>query len=162
MIPKDIFNSKAKPNSIGETFVKPCAVTLVKLVLGEYAAKKIEQVLLSDDTVRRRISCMSLGVKQQVIEEIKAPPLFAFQVEESTDMALCSQLVVFMQYIYEHDIKNKFLFCTHLKTTTKSEDVMEKLLTFFDTEGLQWIKLCGICTDDAPAMLGSRWNSRLK
>ena len=51
---------------------------------------------MSDDAVRRRISHMSLDVKQQVIEEIKASPLFDFQVEESTDVALCSQLVVFV------------------------------------------------------------------
>ena len=99
--------------------------------------KKIEQISLSDDTVRRRISHMSLDVKQQVIEEIKASPLFAFQVDKSTDVALCSQLVVFMRYIHENDIKTKFLFCTSLETTTKSKDVMEKIFTFFDTEGLQ-------------------------
>ena len=73
---------------------------------------------------------MSLHVKQQVIEEIKASPLFAFQVHESTDMALCSQLIVFVRYIHEYNIKNNFLFCISLKTTTKSEDVMEKFLHF--------------------------------
>ena len=99
---------------------------------------------------------MSLDVKQQVIEEIKASPLFAFQVDKSTDGVLCSQLVVFVRYIHEYDIKNKFLFCTSLETTTKSKDVNEKISTFFDTEGLQWNELCGICTDGAPAMLGSR------
>ena len=52
-----------KPNSIGKTLVKPCAVIMVKLILGECAAKKIEQTSLSDDTVRRRISHMSLDVK---------------------------------------------------------------------------------------------------
>ena len=30
---------QTKPNSIGETLVKPCAVTMVKLILGESAAK---------------------------------------------------------------------------------------------------------------------------
>ena len=82
--------------------------------------------------------------------------MFTFQVDESTDVALCSQLVVFVRYIHKYDIKNEFLFCTSLKTTTKSEDVMEKISTFFDTEGLEWNKLCGICTNGAPAMLGSR------
>ena len=82
--------------------------------------------------------------------------MFAFQVDESTDVALCSQLVVFVQYIHEYDSKNEFLFCISLKTTTKSEDVMEKIFAFFDTEGLPWNKLCGICTDGAPTMLGSR------
>ena len=42
---------------------------------------------------------MSLDVKQQVIEEIKASPLFAFQVDKSTDVALCSQLVVFVRFM---------------------------------------------------------------
>ena len=136
--------------------MKPCAVTMVNLILGESAAKKIEQIPLSDDTVRRRISHMFLDVKQQVIEEIKTSPLFAFHVDKSTAVALCSQLVVFVRYFYEYVIKKKFLFCKSLKTTTKSEDVMEKISTFFDTEGLQWNKLCGIWTDGAPAMLGSR------
>ena len=91
---------------------------------------------MSDDTVRKRISHLSLDVKQQVIEEIKASPLFDIQVDESADVALCSQLVVFVRYIHEYDIKNKFLFCTSLKTTTKSKDVMVKISAFFDTEGL--------------------------
>ena len=69
--------------------MKPCAVTMVKLILGESAAKKIEQISLSDDTVRRRISHISLNVKQQIIEEIKTSPLFAFQIDDSTDVALC-------------------------------------------------------------------------
>ena len=31
-------------------------------------------------------------VKQQVINEIKSSPFFAFQVDESADVALCAQL----------------------------------------------------------------------
>ena len=148
---------QTKPNSIGETLVKPCAITMVKLVLGENCAKKIEQMSLSDDTVKRRIVHMSLDVKHQVINEIKSSPFFAFQVHESTDVALCAQLLVFVRYIHEHDIKNEFLFCTpSLKTTTRSADVFENISTFFDMEGLEWNKVCGICTDGAPTMLVSR------
>ena len=33
---------------------------------------------------------------------------------------------------------------------------MEKISTFFDTEGLPWNKLRRICTNGVPAMLGSR------
>ena len=100
---------QTKPNSIGETLVKPCAITMVKLVWGENCAKKIERISLSDDTVKRRIAHMSLDVKQQ---EIKSSLFFAFQVDESTDVALCAQLLVYVRYIHEHDIKNEFLFCT--------------------------------------------------
>ena len=36
---------QTKPNSIGETLVKPCAVIMVKLILGESAAKKLSKYL---------------------------------------------------------------------------------------------------------------------
>ena len=78
---------QTKPNSIGETLVKPCAVTMVKVIFGEPAESDIWR-----------------------IEEIKASPLFAFQVDESTNVALCSQLVVFVRYIHEYDIKKEFYF----------------------------------------------------
>ena len=136
--------------------MKPCAVTIVKLVVGETCAKIILQIPLSDDTVERRIEQMSLDVEQQVINELKSSLFFAFQVDESADVALCSQLLVFVRYIHEHDIKNEFLFCTPSKTTTRSADVFETISALFDTEELEWNKVCGICTDGAPAMLSSK------
>ena len=33
---------------------------------------------------------------------------------------------------------------------------MQKLTEFLESEGLDWGNLCGICTDEAPAMLGSQ------
>ena len=33
---------------------------------------------------------------------------------------------------------------------------MEKMKTFFEAAGLQWEDVCGVCTDGAPAMFGSR------
>lgn len=43
-----------KPHTIGET-VKPCALEMVKLVLGENAAMQLSQVSLSNDIVHQRI-----------------------------------------------------------------------------------------------------------
>ena len=40
--------------------------------------------------------------------------------------------------------------------TTRSTDVIETIFTFFNTEGLEWNEVCGICTDGAPAMLESK------
>ena len=69
-------------------------------------------------------------------------------------MVLCSQLLVFVCYIHKHYIKNELLFCTPLKTTTRSANAFETISTFFDMEGLEWNKVCGICTNGALAMLG--------
>ncbi|XP_068234222.1 zinc finger BED domain-containing protein 5-like [Palaemon carinicauda] len=136
----------------------------VNLILGETSAKKMQQVSLSNNTIQRRISKMSMDVKEQVLTEIKGFPLFSFQLDESTDVSSCSQLLVFVRYINSGDIKDEFLFCSALETTTKADDVMEKVSTFFQEEDLQWENVCGVCTDGAPAMLGSKsgFQSRVK
>lgn len=153
-----------KPHTIGETLIKPCMMKAVNLILGEASAKKMRQVALSNNTIQRRISKMSIDVKEQVLTEIKSSPLFSFQLDESTDVSSCSQLLVFVRYINSGDIKDEFLFCSALETTTKADDVMEKVSTFFKEEDLQWENVCGVCTDGAPAMLGSKsgFQSRVK
>ena len=40
----------------------------------------MQQVSLSTYTIQRRISKMSMDVKEQVLDEIKASPLFSFQL----------------------------------------------------------------------------------
>ncbi|XP_068240097.1 zinc finger BED domain-containing protein 5-like [Palaemon carinicauda] len=85
-------------------------------------------------------------------------------LDESTDVSSCSQLLVFVRYINSGDIKDEFLFCSALETTTKADDIMEKVSTFFQEEDLQWENVCGVCTDGAAAMLGSKsgFQSRVK
>ena len=53
-------------------------------------------------------------------------------------------------------IKEEFLLCRELETTTKAQDVFVLIDNFFQENGIEWKNLCGICTDGAPAMLGSR------
>ena len=43
-----------------------------------------------------------------------------------------------------------------MKTITKGEDAFELVDKFFKENGLQWSKLVGCTTDDAPAMLGRK------
>ena len=120
----------------------------------------MQKVSLSNNTIQRPISKMTMDVKEQVLTEIKASPLFSFQIDESTDVSSCSQILVFVSYINSCDIKDKLLFCSALETTTKAEEVMEKALTFFQDEDLQLDNVCGVCTDGAPAMLRSKDSSR--
>ncbi|XP_076038578.1 protein FAM200C-like [Oratosquilla oratoria] len=42
------------------------------------------------------------------------------------------------------------------KTTTKAQDVMGLINDFFEDSNISWESLVGVCTDGAPAMLGSR------
>uniref|UniRef100_K7G5P4 DUF4371 domain-containing protein n=1 Tax=Pelodiscus sinensis TaxID=13735 RepID=K7G5P4_PELSI len=141
-----------KPHTIVEQLVLPC----IRLVLGKEAARKLNDISVSNNTVSRQVNEISQNISEQVVDEIKKSPLFAIQLNELTDVALCSQLLVFAGYMVEGDFKDKFLFCKTLDTTTKAQGVMEIVNNFFEVHGLDWVNLVGVTTDGAPAMLGSR------
>uniref|UniRef100_K7FLK2 Uncharacterized protein n=1 Tax=Pelodiscus sinensis TaxID=13735 RepID=K7FLK2_PELSI len=145
-----------KPHTIVDQLVLPCAKEMVRLVLGKQAARKLNDTSVSNDTVLRWINEISQDISEQILDEIKKSPLFAIQLDESTDVALCSQLLEFARYMVEGDFKDEFLFWKTLDTTTKAQDVMEIVNNFFEVHGLDWVKLVGVTIDGAPAMLGSR------
>ena len=147
-----------KPHSIGETLILPCTKDIVRIMLGEQFAKKLDTLPLSDNTVQRRISDMSTDIKDQVVSEMKTAPLgiFALQLDETTDVANCAQLLAFTRYIKDNDFKEEILFCHPLEASTKGADIFELVNSFFESEGLEWKNLCGCTTDGAPAMLGSQ------
>uniref|UniRef100_K7F2K4 DUF4371 domain-containing protein n=1 Tax=Pelodiscus sinensis TaxID=13735 RepID=K7F2K4_PELSI len=138
-----------KPHTIVEQLVLPSAKEVVWLVFGKEAARKLNDISVSNDTVSRGINEISQNISEQVVDEIKKSPLFAIQLDESTDIALCSQLLGVL-YMVEGDFKDEFLFCKTLDTTTKAQDVMKIVNDFFEVHGL------GIGSDGAPDMLGSK------
>ncbi|GBP10374.1 Protein ZBED8 [Eumeta japonica] len=83
-----------------------------RIVCGKNERKKVEAVPLSNDVIHSRIVEMSSNVLKQVIEELNASPFpFSMQLDESTDVSQCSQLLVFVRYV-KHDtrsIKEEFL-----------------------------------------------------
>ena len=69
---------------------------MVEIIIGSWAKKKIRQVSLSNDIIRRRIDGMAANVRQQICSEIKQRTLQAsIQHVESTDRALESHLIAF-------------------------------------------------------------------
>ena len=99
---------------------------------------------------------MSADMMEQVIQEMKSATLgiFSIQLDESTDVANCSQLLVYVRYIYEADFKDEFLFCKPLEATTNARNVFDAVGSFLQNHDIPWENVCGICTDGAPAMLG--------
>ena len=71
-------------------------------------------------------------------------------------MANCSQLLVYVRYIYESDFKDEFLFCKPLETTTTARDVLDTVGSFLQNHDIPWGNVYGVCTDGAPTMLGCR------
>ena len=132
---------------------------MARIVLGEKYEKSLREIPLSNNTVKRRIALISEDIEDQVITEIKdksAFGLIAIQLDESVDVSSVSQLMVFVRYAVGTSIKEKLLFCSALDTTSKASDAMEKVNHFFNENEIPWKNLCAVCTDGAPAMLGSK------
>ncbi len=102
-----------KPHTIGETLIKPCILKMVKRVLGDASEGKIQQICLSNDTVKRRINEMSDDIKEKVIQKTKSSltGMFAIQLDESTDVSSCAQLLVFVGF-FLCDIKEEYVMYT--------------------------------------------------
>ena len=78
----------------------PSALQMVEDVLGKEASKKLELVLLSNNIIQSRIKVLSLDVLDQVFAEFKASSLkISLQLDESTDVENCSQLIVLVRYV---------------------------------------------------------------
>ena len=76
-----------KPHNIAETLIKPCLVECAGILFGESAKSKINQVSLCNNSVKSRITDMACDIKSQLIENIKASPVFGIQLDESVDCA---------------------------------------------------------------------------
>ncbi|XP_025201805.1 protein ZBED8-like [Melanaphis sacchari] len=129
-----------KPHTIGESLIKPCALEMVELVCGMEQRKKIEAVPLSNDTIHSRISDMSTNILEQVIAELDSTQFpFSMQLDESTDISQCSQLLVFVRYIHSGTLmKNEIpdIVITHcflhrhaLASRTLPTDLKEIMMT---------------------------------
>ena len=95
---------------------------------------------------------MSDDVKQQMIAELKEAPLgkFLIPLDESTDVIACAQLMVLARYISGEDFKDNSLFCHTIDSTTRAEDIFNKISNFFEREELFWNNVYGCTTDGAP------------
>ena len=144
-----------KPHNIGETLLKPCILESLKLVLEEKASQTMKQISLSYDTIKSRIHEMSDNIKSKVLSKIDSSPVFALQLDESTDISNLSQLLVYVRYVADERRNEEFLFSQPLETASKAVDVFQMLIDFFDETELSWSKLVEACTDGAPAMIGA-------
>ena len=155
--------AKAKsPHTIGEELIMPCAKEMVSLMIGEDMVSKLGIIPLSNNTVHRRICDMSEDITAQNIAAIKESPWHAIQLDESTDIASCAQLIVWVRFIKDGDFVDEPLLCKSLETTTKGEDIFTKIDAFYNKEGLDFNKLIGSTTDGAPAMLGKHSGFKAK
>ena len=83
-------------------------------------------------------------VLNQIVNQAKASPFYAIQLDESTDVAGFPQLSVFIRYIYNGEVSENLLFCKALPLHTKGEDIFKCLDAFFNEHSIPWENCAGI------------------
>ena len=116
-------------------------------------ANKLNEISLSNDTVKKRIPKMSKDILLQVVEEVRSSPLFSLQLDESTDISSCAQLLVYARYIFGNNVKVQYLYSEPISTICRGENVFKFVKDFFEKHALDWKQLVGICTDCAPSII---------
>ena len=139
-----LVGKKKKSHNIAEEVIMPAAKILFtcKHVIGEDSVSKRESVSLSNNTVRRRIVEMAENIAVQVYAEIKSAEFgFGIQLDESTDMANCSQRLVYARYAHCNVLKSELLMNEELVITTRGEDVFQLVAKFFKSRVVEscWV-----------------------
>ncbi|MBN3321914.1 SCND3 protein, partial [Atractosteus spatula] len=87
-----------KPHTIGEELCLLLAKELTNIMCGDKAAKQLDLLPLSNDTVNRRIIDMADEVKSTLIELIKMSKCFSMQLDESVDAIDLGNFLVYVRY----------------------------------------------------------------
>nr|XP_042913379.1 zinc finger BED domain-containing protein 5-like [Parasteatoda tepidariorum] len=133
--------------TIGEILIKPAAKIMAEIIIGEKAKQEFDSVSLSNNTVHRRIIDMSNNVKQMLLSDISQSRYYALQVDESTVIVNCSNLMAFVTYEKNQEIHDDFLFCQPLLGHTTGEDIFNVVNKFMQENKIAWNRCVEICRD---------------
>ena len=119
------------PHTAGEKLMKPSAVKMAQILLGQNEAKRIDSVPLSGGTVDNRIADIANDILSQLIAQIRdSPRRISLQFDETTDVKSISQLVAYVRFVGGNAIVDEFSFCEEMKERTRAKDAFDLVDAF--------------------------------
>lgn len=80
--------------------------------------------------------------------------MFAMQLDESTDVAGLSILLVFVRYPFGGSIEEDLFICAPLETNTTGEEIFKVIDNYMNVHNIHWNKCVDVCSDGAAALTG--------
>lgn len=143
-----------KAHTISETLIKPCIKDVVQCMFDEKSCQQIDKISFSNNTVSRRIHDMAEDIEQELILRLQLCDEYSLQLDETTDVANLSVLLVFVRYYYNGSIEEDMLLCKSLETNTTGEMIFKCIDDFMESRGIRWEKCVDVCSDGAKSMIG--------
>lgn len=97
---------------------------------------------------------MAEDVSAQLLDQVRASEYFALQLYESTDVANAAELLVYIRFISQEMFVEEILFCKALESRTTGKEIFQVLDGYINSNGLDWSRCVGVCSDGAAAMTG--------
>ncbi|XP_076062512.1 zinc finger BED domain-containing protein 5-like [Oratosquilla oratoria] len=161
--PKAFFETKkdtlkrAKLDDSGSFRQQPSKVVEASYEIAMLIAKSKKSHNIGESLIKpikKRIDELSQDIKVQTLDQVRASPVFAIQCDEMTDVAQCSQLLMYARFVSGNNIKEEIMFCHPMESFTTAEAIFDVISDFFQENQLSWESLVGVCTDGAQAMRG--------
>ena len=129
-------------------FAEECCSASIQL-----KAKKLQ---LSNDTVTRRIECVSNDQRDQLLHKSKNFVYCSLALDTSKDFTDTEQLAVFIRGVMpDFRIYEEFLTLRSIHGSTKGTDIFREFQTTLLEAQLDSSKLFAMATDECPFMLGA-------
>ncbi|XP_065663059.1 protein FAM200C-like [Hydra vulgaris] len=103
----DAQNKKA--HTLAEEVIFPCTKEIVRLLFGEEAENKIDNISLLNTIVKRRLTDISLNIKEIVINEINTDEEFLFSSFLETTTKAAGIMELLKQFFNDNQLQWKYL-----------------------------------------------------
>ncbi|GFW10674.1 zinc finger MYM-type protein 6 [Trichonephila clavipes] len=122
-------------------------------MFGDNFAKELQSILLSNDTVSRRIDDISEDVEQQLFGKLR-DKLFSIQLDEATYSNKDAHFIAYVRFWDGMSAVEELLFCKPINLKATAIALFDILNNFINEENIEWKNCVGICTDGARTMSG--------
>ncbi|XP_077763998.1 protein FAM200A [Canis aureus] len=142
-------------HTAAEKIILPACMDMVRTIFDDKSADKLRTIPLSDNTISRRICTIAKHLEEMLIARLQSGIDFAIQLDESTDVASCPTLLVYVRYVWQDDFIEDLLCCLSLHSHTTGLDIFTELeKCIVGQYKLNWKNCKGISSDGAANMTG--------
>lgn len=94
-------------------------------------------------------------VDEELSQQLTNASFYSLLIDESTDIATARTLIIYIRYVHEGEVMNRFFELTELPGAT-ADNIVDTVLQILAQKKLSTDRMFGMATDGASVMVGTR------